>query len=214
MQSQKLICLVGASGSGKNHFQNLLINKLDFVPLVSNTTRNMRDKEQEGVEYHFLDYDDFNSRQYLQHNYYADNYYGLDTEEFFRKMITGKNMCIIVTYDGVKKLKNFIKTGGMFYKGVYFPNALNTEALQNIEIIDLFIDISVEEAIRRVLIREASDSEKLKRIEQIAAGETIPEYEPQFTYKSIFNIYEGQKCQSECDEHFINFVKDILKEDE
>ena len=67
--SNKIIYIMGKSGSGKNTVYNELIKKLDsnrFKPIIMNTTRPIRKGEVNGVDYNFttakeyLDYKDTN----------------------------------------------------------------------------------------------------------------------------------------------------------
>lgn len=53
----KIACIMGKSGVGKDHiYQALLTDEaLGLKKVVMYTTRPMRDREQEGVEYHFVD---------------------------------------------------------------------------------------------------------------------------------------------------------------
>ena len=52
----KIYCLVGKSASGKDSlFEKLLERVPSLRPIIQYTTRPMRDFEQEGVEYHFID---------------------------------------------------------------------------------------------------------------------------------------------------------------
>ena len=51
---KSLIILIGCSASGKDTVMNRLVKEFDVKPLVSYTTRPIRDCEQEGREYHFI----------------------------------------------------------------------------------------------------------------------------------------------------------------
>ena len=52
----KIYCLLGKSSSGKDSlFEQLLERVPSLRPIILYTTRPMRDFEQEGVEYHFID---------------------------------------------------------------------------------------------------------------------------------------------------------------
>lgn len=50
-----LVILSGVSGAGKDTVKKKLMNKMeDVITLPSYTSREPRDGEQEGVEYHFI----------------------------------------------------------------------------------------------------------------------------------------------------------------
>ena len=49
-----MLCICGSSGVGKDHLTKILINKYGYEKLVTYTTRPMREKEVNGVDYHFI----------------------------------------------------------------------------------------------------------------------------------------------------------------
>ena len=58
----KLLAIMGKAGSGKDTILNKIISKNlipNAVPIVSCTTRPMRDYEKDGKDYHFLTNDEF-----------------------------------------------------------------------------------------------------------------------------------------------------------
>ena len=58
-----LVILSGVSGAGKDTVKKELMNKMeDVITLPSYTSREPRDGEQEGVEYHFISKDEFKDR--------------------------------------------------------------------------------------------------------------------------------------------------------
>ena len=54
-----LIILTGESGSGKSSIQTALQNQFNVKPIVTYTTRQKRDGEFDGVDYHFVSLDEF-----------------------------------------------------------------------------------------------------------------------------------------------------------
>lgn len=82
MNEGMLLLLVGSSGSGKNTIINNLtkINK-NVKFLVSNTTREMRPNEKDGVTYNFVTEDDFKqsieNNEMLEYDITHKGYYGI-----------------------------------------------------------------------------------------------------------------------------------------
>lgn len=77
-----IICLIGRSGSGKTTLeQGLVASDKSINKLLTNTTREPREGEEEGVHYHFRTIDEFKelyrSGRLIEHERYADNYYGV-----------------------------------------------------------------------------------------------------------------------------------------
>ena len=54
-----LIILCGKSGCGKDTAEKYLKDNCSYIPIVSYTTRPMRDGETEGIEYHFCNNKEF-----------------------------------------------------------------------------------------------------------------------------------------------------------
>lgn len=58
----KLVCLMGKSSSGKDTIYKRLRTELpELLPVVLYTTRPMREGEQDGVEYHFVSEEEYQS---------------------------------------------------------------------------------------------------------------------------------------------------------
>ncbi len=57
-----LLFLCGASGSGKSYFAENTLPASLFTPIVSHATREIREKEINGVDYHFVSETEFDNR--------------------------------------------------------------------------------------------------------------------------------------------------------
>lgn len=71
----KVICLVGYQGSGKDSILNELVKKHGFRSYISHTSRPMRPNEAEGREYFFISKEDFLNK--------ATNGYFIETRHYF-----------------------------------------------------------------------------------------------------------------------------------
>lgn len=98
-----MIVLVGASGSGKTSVAKEL-GKRGYNRVVTYTTRPMRDGEKDGVDYHFLSDEDFDTIKdgFVEHSTYRGWKYGCD---ICAKDINNKNSVVILTPKGMRKLK-------------------------------------------------------------------------------------------------------------
>ena len=80
----KLI-LVGKAAAGKDFLKNRLVAK-NFKPGISCTTSLPRHNEKDGVDYHFMTEQEFQSKidsgEMLEHMIFNNWYYGLTKEEF------------------------------------------------------------------------------------------------------------------------------------
>lgn len=62
MRHYKLIALFGPSASGKDTLAKELLKRNDVSEIVSCTTRPMRDYEKDGVDYHFMNEEEFGKK--------------------------------------------------------------------------------------------------------------------------------------------------------
>ena len=80
-----MLILVGPSASGKTQVAAMLIKDYHMEKMVTYTTREKREGEKDGIDYHFLTKDDFlnkiNHNFFLEYVTYNDNYYGTSYAE-------------------------------------------------------------------------------------------------------------------------------------
>lgn len=112
-----LLILAGKSASGKDTLLNELIKNQNFNPLVSTTTRPMREGENEGKEYFFVSKEQFFNMQrqnkFLEYRSYktlVNNksdiwYYGMTKQN----LDPDKNYAVILDLTGAKACKDYYK---------------------------------------------------------------------------------------------------------
>jgi guanylate kinase len=104
-----LIVVSGPAGSGKGTVNSQLVATGDFVFSVSATTRAPRPGEVNGVNYHFIDREEFQRRidegGFLEYTTYCDNYYGTPLKEAIAVLESGKNLILEIECDGAKNVK-------------------------------------------------------------------------------------------------------------
>ena len=80
MNKYKIVALFGPSGSGKDYIQENIMKtiwgKLHFQKIVSFTTRPPREKEIDGIDYHFLTRQDFSKQDLLEFTVFKNWWYG------------------------------------------------------------------------------------------------------------------------------------------
>ena len=74
-----MIVLVGASASGKTKLSKILFKEYGYKKCITTTTRVMRDNEQQGVDYHFLTKEAFETKisegAFYEVTSYQNHYY-------------------------------------------------------------------------------------------------------------------------------------------
>ena len=100
-----IIVLLGASGSGKSTLEHELATHHGFEKIISYTTRQPRESEENGKDYYFVDNDTLNEildrGLFAEHDEYSQNrLYGTLKSDY----VEG-NKVVVLTPNGLKQLK-------------------------------------------------------------------------------------------------------------
>ena len=98
-----MIVLVGESASGKSSIEKYLVNNYGYSKVVSYTTRQPRDGEINGIDYHFITKSEF--RRLKEQGFFAETavyngwYYGTAKEDCTNDKI------VVLTPHGLRQIK-------------------------------------------------------------------------------------------------------------
>lgn len=99
-----MIILIGPSASGKTEVCKLLCSKFNYKKFITTTTRQIRNKEINGLDYYFISLDEFknkiNNNEFIETVFYNNNYYGTEKKEI------SLNSVLIVEPNGLKHFNN------------------------------------------------------------------------------------------------------------
>lgn len=103
-----MICLVGKTCAGKDSILKNLVSNFEYKPVVTYTTRPMRDGEVDGVDYHFIDKSQFR-RMKIQGFFAETTSYNVATGETWYYGTLLKDLkddsVIILNPEGLRTLK-------------------------------------------------------------------------------------------------------------
>lgn len=134
-----MIVLVGESASGKSSIEKYFVDNYGYNKIVSYTTRQPREGEVDGVDYHFIDQAQFHK---------------LKEQEFFAETAVYNNW-----YYGVAK-----KDCTDDKVAVLTPHGLRqVSKLQNINIISFYINVPRRDRLVKILQRGDSIEESYRR---------------------------------------------------
>ena len=109
----QLIVVSGPSGAGKDTIVSKVLDNNDNIWLsVSATSRKPRKGEVDGVNYFFLEKEEFEEKikdnYFLEYAEYAENYYGTPKEEIIKRIEKGIDVILVIEIEGAKKIKELV----------------------------------------------------------------------------------------------------------
>ena len=106
-----IIVISYPSGAGKTSACHKLIERDKSIALsISDTTRSPRDNEIDGVDYNFINEDEFKNRiktkSYVEHANVFGNFYGSQYKNIIDHFKKGSDVLFDIDWQGAKQLKN------------------------------------------------------------------------------------------------------------
>jgi guanylate kinase len=115
-----LIVISGPSGVGKDSVVKELLRRndsLDFV--VTATSREKREKEQEGVDYFFITKAEFErmirDNEFLEHSLVYDQYKGIPKKQVLNVWAKGKDVILRIDFQGAMKIRGLFPEALMIF---------------------------------------------------------------------------------------------------
>ncbi|HEX4751655.1 MAG TPA: guanylate kinase, partial [Solirubrobacterales bacterium] len=108
--SPKVFVITGPSGVGKGTLIKRLLERVPDLELsVSATTREPREGEEDGRDYHFLTEEKFKERSeakdFLEFATYSDNHYGTLRSEVDRRLDAGHSVVLEIEVQGAQQVR-------------------------------------------------------------------------------------------------------------
>lgn len=103
----KVYCLLGRSAVGKSTIEKMLLQRGNFLPIVSYTTRPKRNNEVDGIDYHFITEAKFaemmNQNLFAENTEYREWHYGTTKESID---LSKGNYVFVVECNGFKQIQD------------------------------------------------------------------------------------------------------------
>ena len=104
-----LFIISGPAGSGKTTICDGLMGKESLQRIVTSTTRNPREGEIDGEDYHFLTPDNFKTKikedAFYEYATVHNNYYGTERMAILNPILAGQNLLLNIDVQGAKTIK-------------------------------------------------------------------------------------------------------------
>lgn len=118
-----LVLISGISGSGKTTIANSITNNR----IVTHTSRDIREGEMNGRDYHFVPRKQFltllEQGEFVEHNVYSSNFYGTSRTEFESRLKEDVAVAV-VDYNGHKFFKEFYQNSISIFIDTDFEAAI------------------------------------------------------------------------------------------
>lgn len=109
MSKGRLIVFSAPSGCGKGTMLREILRDENFYISVSATTREPREGEVDGVDYHFISREEFQKRidenGMLEYAEYCGNFYGTPLKEVREQLEKGRNVILEIEVKGAMKIR-------------------------------------------------------------------------------------------------------------
>ena len=152
MKTKPLFIVVSApSGCGKSTLIDMLLQEYhDIVYSISCTTRAPRGEEEDGIDYHFLAKERFETLigegAFIEYAKVHDNYYGTLKAPIEEVLAEGNSMILDIDVQGAAKVRDYVR-------------ALPDDDPMKAGYVDVFILPPSMEELRRRLERRGTDSQ-------------------------------------------------------
>lgn len=169
--SGNLYIVAAPSGGGKTSLVRNLIETLNDIEVsISHTTRPMRPGEQNGVDYFFVNENEFiemvNNNAFLEHARVFNHLYGTSVEQINRRLNQGIDIVLDIDWQGAEQIR------------YTFPNAVSV----------FIVPPSLEELKQRLMNRR-QDKDEVISDRMIKAQDELSHY-PEFDYLIVNDTFE------------------------
>lgn len=123
MQDGIMLIISGPAGSGKNTVAERLMSEFPNIErVITSTSRQPRGQEKNGIDYHFLSVEDFESGirsgEFLEYAKVHDRYYGTSKSAIETPISKGKDVILIIDVQGAETWKNIAKENAALGKRI------------------------------------------------------------------------------------------------
>ena len=152
MTKGTLYIISAPSGAGKTSLVHAVVEQLpDLAVSVSHTTRNRRDGEINGQDYHFVDKPRFqemiDNDDFLEHARVFGNNYGTSRQHIQEQLLSGKDVILEIDWQGARQIRQLLSESRSIYVLPPSIQALRERLLRREQDSDDVIESRMREAV-------------------------------------------------------------------
>ena len=152
MTKGTLYIISAPSGAGKTSLVHAVVERLpDLAVSVSHTTRNRRDGEVNGQDYHFVDEPRFqemiDNDDFLEHARVFGNSYGTSRQHIQEQLLSGKDVILEIDWQGARQIRQLLSESRSIYVLPPSIQALRERLLRREQDSDDVIESRMREAV-------------------------------------------------------------------
>jgi guanylate kinase len=185
-----LLILSGPSGVGKDTVARMLIERRpdSFYFVVTATTRPPRDNERHGLDYFFVNFDEFahmiETNELLEYAIVYNDYKGIPKQQIRDALASGRDVILRVDVQGAATVRRLV------------PNAIS-----------VFLTTRTEDGLVRRLrqrkqdtqegmaLRTATARQEMKRMQEFDYCVVNPEGRPEVAVERVLSIIDAAHCR-------------------
>ncbi len=150
----KVFVITGPSGVGKGTLIRQLLQRVPDLELsISATTREPREGEVDGRDYHFLSREEFDRRvekeDFLEFATYSDNRYGTLRKEVERRLAAGHSVVLEIEVQGARQVRAAMRESIQVFIAPPAPavlrERLDARGTDSAEAIDARLEVAAQE---------------------------------------------------------------------
>lgn len=152
----KVITLTGMSSSGKDALLKGVISRSSIKPVISTTSRPIRNGETDGVEYNFVSKEQAERMLYGGKFIEVREYYVANGDRWLYGITKGSidinsdnTYIVIVDYEGLKQLNRYLDKNNVKHYSYYLNVNYQDLLLRSLQREGDMCDLQVEEVVRR-----------------------------------------------------------------
>lgn len=121
-----MIVISGPSASGKTTLQEMLAEDFGYAPVISTTTREPREQEEDGEDYYFVTDEEFNQIKMAEKVMFDGVQYGLSGDEIRRCRENSDVFTAVVEPHGAILLRDYCATHEIKFMSVFLYGGLTS----------------------------------------------------------------------------------------